>query len=76
MLPVNIAHWMLGWPNRFLTRMDAADTKVFLLGHYDGGNFSQGFDDPALIDGLPKGYSGGISTDALDIVMPALQARR
>lgn len=75
LIPINIAKWMWGWPNRFLDRMQAVDTQVYLLGPYSGGGFSEGLDDPKLIDQLPDGYSGGISTDALDLVMPVIKAR-
>jgi glycerophosphoryl diester phosphodiesterase len=75
LLPLNIAGWMWGWPNRFLDRMGSVGTRVFLRGDYQGG-FSDGLDDPDAIDGLPPDYRGGISTDALDLVMPRLQGRR
>ncbi|ESY83186.1 hypothetical protein X740_02585 [Mesorhizobium sp. LNHC221B00] len=75
LIPINIAKWMWGWPNRFLDRMQAVDTQIHLLGPYSGGGFSEGLDDPQLIDQLPDGYSGGISTDALDLVMPVIKAR-
>ncbi len=75
LIPINIAKWMWGWPDRFLDRMQSVDTRVYLLGPYSGGGFSQGLDDPQLINQLPDGYSGGISTDALDIVMPAIKER-
>lgn len=75
-IPINIAPWLWGWPDRFLDRMEAADTQVFLLGPYSGGGYSQGLNDPAMLDKLPAGYSGGISTDALDVIMPKLQARQ
>lgn len=51
------------------------DCRTNLLGPYSGGGFSQGLDDPASIDQLPDDYSGGISTDALDLVMPAVKRR-
>lgn len=75
LIPINIAQWMWGWPNRFLDRMDAVGSSVHLLGPYAGGGFSQGFDDAALIQQLPDGYSGGISTDAVDVVMPMIKRR-
>lgn len=75
LVPINIAPWLWGWPNRFLDRMDNVGTNVFLLGPYTGGGFSEGLDDPALIRDLPSGYSGGISTDALDQIMPLLESR-
>ncbi|MER8716447.1 MULTISPECIES: glycerophosphodiester phosphodiesterase family protein [unclassified Mesorhizobium] len=75
LIPVNVAKWMWGWPARFLDRMDSVGSRVYLLGPYSGGGFSQGLDDPASIDQLPDDYSGGISTDALDLVMPAVKRR-
>lgn len=27
-----VAPWLLGWPNRFLNRMDKADTRVIIVG--------------------------------------------
>lgn len=75
LIPVNVAKWMWGWPDRFLDRMQDADTHVYLLGPYSGGVFSEGLDDPQLIRQLPDGYSGGISTDALDLVMPLIKER-
>jgi glycerophosphoryl diester phosphodiesterase len=75
LIPINIAPWLWGWPDRFLDRMDAVGTRVYVLGPYGGEGFSQGLDDPALLERLPEGYSGGISTDAIDIIAPALSAR-
>lgn len=75
LLPTNVAPWLWGWPNRFLDRMAAAGSEVYLVAPYHGGGFSDGMDDPAMIDALPTGYSGGISTDALDVVAPAIQRR-
>jgi glycerophosphoryl diester phosphodiesterase len=74
-IPINIAPWLWGWPNRLLDRMENAGTNVYLFGPYHGGGFSDGIDDPAMIETLPAGYSGGISTDALDLVMPAIERR-
>lgn len=74
-VPINIAPLLWGWPNRFLDRMESVGTNVYLLGPYHGGGFSDGIDDPATIDALPAGYSGGISTDALDLVAPAVERR-
>jgi glycerophosphoryl diester phosphodiesterase len=75
LIPINVAPWLWGWPDRFLERMDAAGTRVFLLGLYSGGGFSEGLDDPEMVRELPAGYSGGLSTDALDLVMPVFQGR-
>jgi glycerophosphoryl diester phosphodiesterase len=74
LIPVNVAPWLWGWPDRFLDRMDGVDTAVFLIGPYHGG-FSEGLNTTAEIENLPDGYSGGISTDALDVIEPALARR-
>lgn len=68
MIPANYAPWLWGWPNRFLRRMASVDSRVFLIGNYSGEGFSQGFDDPALLDELPRDYAGGIWTDRIDIM--------
>ena len=76
LIPINIAPWLWGWPDRFLDRMDAAGTRVYLLGPYHGGGFSDGLDDPEMIKQLPAGYSGGISTDRLDLIVPVIKENR
>lgn len=44
-----------------------------LLGPYHGGGFSDGVDDPEMVKQLPAGYSGGIATDRLDLIVPMLE---
>lgn len=73
MVPANYARWMWGWPNRFLQRMDQVGTRVFLIGDYDGEGFSQGFDDPQRLKELPSNYAGGIWTDRIDLIGPAVR---
>lgn len=73
MVPVNYAPWMWGWPNRFLQRMDAVGTKVFLVGEYKGEGFSQGVDDVESLQKLPQDYSGGIWTDKIDVIGPEVE---
>jgi len=72
-LPANVAPWVWGWPNRFLQRMHRVDSRVFLVGDWGGEKHSTGLDDPAMLDELPPGYSGGIWTDRIDLIAPALQ---
>lgn len=43
LIPVNIAPWLWGWPDRFLDRMGAAGTNVYLLGPYHGVGFPTGW---------------------------------
>ena len=62
----------MGWPHLFVARMEAAGTPVFLIGPWSGG-FSEGIDDPALVaDLVAGGYAGGIETDRIDRMGPAL----
>ncbi|MDD1525787.1 glycerophosphodiester phosphodiesterase [Bradyrhizobium sp. WBOS7] len=68
LVPVNVAPWLWGWPNRFLNRMTDAGSAVFVLGPYSGGEFSTGVDTPELFARLPQGYSGGIWTNEIETV--------
>ena len=73
MVPINFAPWLWGWPNRFLQRMEKVGTSVFLIGDYRGEGFSRGFDDPDRLKELPSDYAGGIWTDRIDLIGPALE---
>ena len=73
MIPMNYTAWLWGWPNRFLQRMKAVKTNVFLLANYRGEGFSQGLDDLEHIQALPNDYSGGIWTDRIDLIGPAVK---
>lgn len=66
LVPVNIAPWLWGWPDRFLGRIEDADSIVFALGPYRGGDFSTGIDNQEMLDALPKNYSAGIWTNEIE----------
>ncbi|MGE6226778.1 glycerophosphodiester phosphodiesterase family protein [Paenibacillus chitinolyticus] len=68
-IPEKIAPWLWGWPDKFLNRMDGANTRVIVVGG-DGSDFSSGFDSPEDIQRLPSGYSGGIWTNRIDRIAP------
>ncbi|MGW9123875.1 glycerophosphodiester phosphodiesterase family protein [Paenibacillus chitinolyticus] len=68
-IPEKIAPWLWGWPDKFLNRMDGANTRVIVVGG-DGSDFSSGFDSPEDIKRLPSGYSGGIWTNRIDKIAP------
>jgi glycerophosphoryl diester phosphodiesterase len=70
LVPINVAPWLWGWPNRFLNRMAAVNSAVFVLGPYRGGEFSSGIDTPALFRQLPEEYSGGIWTNEIETIAP------
>ncbi|OKO69656.1 glycerophosphodiester phosphodiesterase family protein [Bradyrhizobium sp. AS23.2] len=68
LVPINVAPWLWGWPSRFLARMDNANSAVFVLGLYNGGEFSTGIDTPELFARLPQGYPGGIWTNEIEAI--------
>lgn len=68
LVPINAAPWLWGWPDRFLNRMADANSAVFVLGPYNGGEFSTGIDTPELFARLPRGYSGGIWTNEIETI--------
>jgi len=68
LVPINAAPWLWGWPDRFLARMNSANSAVFVLGPYSGGEFSAGIDTPDAFARLPQGYSGGIWTNEIEAI--------
>jgi len=73
LLPINVAPFMWGWPDRFLNRMKAANSEVFVLGPYRGGGFSSGIDTPEQFARLPQNYSGGIWTNEIEAIAPLVR---
>ena len=74
-VPINVAPWLWGWPNRFLDRMMSVGSEVFTVGPYHGGDFSAGLDKPDDLARLPKGYVGGVMTNEIEVVAPWIQSR-
>lgn len=72
-IPDQIAPWLWGWPNRFMERMEAADTRVILVA--GSGDFSQGFDTPADLNRVPEKFNGGIWTNRIDRIGPLLHKK-
>jgi glycerophosphoryl diester phosphodiesterase len=73
LVPSNVGPWLWGWPNRFDARMEAVNTPTFVSGRYTGGPFSTSIDSMQDFRSLPKGYSGGISTDRMDVLAQILK---
>ena len=48
--------------------MASANSAVFVLGPYNGGEFSTGIDTPDLFRRLPADYSGGIWTNEIELI--------
>jgi glycerophosphoryl diester phosphodiesterase len=72
LVPINVAPWLWGWPDRFLDRMEGAGSRVFVQGDYYGG-WSSGLDTPQDLARLPAGYSGGILTDEIEVIARAVK---
>ncbi|GGE51240.1 glycerophosphoryl diester phosphodiesterase [Agaricicola taiwanensis] len=70
-VPINVAPWLWGWPDRFLCRTESAGSGVFVIGPYHGGDFSSGIDTPDDLARLLAGYSGGIMTNDIETIAEA-----
>ncbi len=73
-VPINVAPWLWGWPDRFLNRMDAVESTAFVIGPYHGGDFSTGIDSVEDLSRLPAGYDGGIFTNEIEMVSSWLRS--
>jgi len=76
-VPSNYAWLLAGWPNGFVERMARANTEVWLAGRADlrAGRIER-LDTVESLDLIPRGWTGGIDTDRIDVIGPALAARR
>ncbi|MCC8941240.1 glycerophosphodiester phosphodiesterase [Bradyrhizobium sp. Arg68] len=68
LVPINYAPWFWGWPDRFLNRLAAVNSAVFVIGPYHGGEFSTGVDDADALKRLPENYSAGIWTNEIGAI--------
>lgn len=75
-VPINVAPWLWGWPNRFLDRMNSVGNAVFVVGPYHGGGLSSGIDRSEEVARLPEGYSGGVLTNEIETITSWLQSRK
>lgn len=71
-IPINMAPDMWGWPYRLLDRFRDAGSEVFIIGAYHGGNYSNGVDTIADLKSLPDDWSGGLMTNELELLAPAM----
>ena len=74
-VPVNLrwAYW--GRPNRFLQRMRDADADVFMVAPIGNKDGDQGLADPAQLAAIPQAFDGGIITDDVEKIGPAVLRR-
>lgn len=67
-LPLKYARLLWGWPNRFLQRMAAVNTRVVLV--LGNGKFSEGLDRVEDLKRIPPGFTGYIWTNRIDRIGP------
>lgn len=75
LVPLNFAPWAWGWPNKFLNRMEAVGSKVYVIGPWSGGNFTTGVDTLDELHQLPQGYSAGIWTNEIALIGAAVKGK-
>ncbi|WP_221565364.1 glycerophosphodiester phosphodiesterase family protein [Alkalihalobacillus sp. TS-13] len=73
-IPEKIAPWLWGWPDKFLNRLEAVDTRVIVVA--GDGSWSEGFDTVEDLERLPEGYSGGIWTNRIDKIAPVFHHKK
>jgi glycerophosphoryl diester phosphodiesterase len=77
MVPINVAPWLWGWPNRFQRRLADAGSEIILIGPYTSGDpGTAGIDEIALLEDIPADFSGHIWTNRIEIIGPALKRGR
>ncbi len=71
-VPINVAPFLWGWPDRFLDRMEGAGASVVVIGRLGAGGISPGLDNPDDLDRLPDGFDGGVWTNDVDLAREAV----
>lgn len=66
-VPINIAPWLWGWPNRFLNRFEGKGSFVILMGTYPANEISPGLDTPEDLARVPSNYTAGVWTNNVDL---------
>ena len=69
-LPLKYTRFLWGWPHRFLARMEKVNTRVILV--LGDGRWSEGFDTLEDLKQLPPDYTGGIWTNRIERIGPAI----
>jgi glycerophosphoryl diester phosphodiesterase len=75
LVPVNYAAWLWSWPDGFINRIKRVSTAVFVLGRYDGGDFSSGIDSADDLKRMTHWPRAGIWTNRIDRIAPLVQPR-
>lgn len=77
-VPYNYGWAAWGWPNRFLERMQNANTEVIIIDAIKRGETPGvgGVDDAEGFAHVPSDWRGGVATDRIEIIGPLAQDRR
>jgi glycerophosphoryl diester phosphodiesterase len=70
-VPGDYARLLWGWPYRFVRRMNAVGSEVYVGGRMDLRLKSvEGLDTPEQFERLPSGWRAGIFTDRIEVIGP------
>jgi glycerophosphoryl diester phosphodiesterase len=75
LVPVNYASLLWSWPDGFINRMKRVSTDVFVVGRYDGRDFSSGIDSADALKLLSAWPRAGIWTNRIDRIAPMVRKR-
>ena len=72
-VPINYATLLWGWPARFVERLAAVGSEVYVVGPFGEQTIgTTGIDTMEQLSALPPDFNGGIVTDRIDVLGPAL----
>lgn len=76
-VPINVAPWLWGWPNRFMQRMESIGATIVVIGpHHLGNTGSRGLDTIEQFADVPKGFPGFVQTNKIEVIGPHSEDRR
>jgi glycerophosphoryl diester phosphodiesterase len=67
-VPINVAPWLWGWPNRFIERLEAQGSTIVVMGHLGGPDFPAGIDTLDDLVRIPQNYGRGIWTNEVELI--------
>ncbi len=72
LLPADYTDWLPGWPHRFHSRFESVGTTYFLIEEFTFEQQIQGIDTQQALLIMPPRYRGGIATNRIELVAPAI----
>lgn len=70
-VPINVAPWLWGWPNRFMQRMESVGATIVVIGpHRLGNTGSRGLDTIEQFADVPQSFPGFIQTNKIEVIGP------